>query len=113
MRKENKNALLISSEPDLSSNLEGLACDKARYLPYDRSGMAKFSVGRGPVTDRLTVSATDQKILFALSGNVCAFPECNRRLIEPATMNDDAAVVGHIAHIVGASRQGPRGAEAL
>ena len=30
--------------------------------------------------------------LFALSGNACAFPGCNRQLVEPATAHDDAAV---------------------
>jgi hypothetical protein len=77
--------------------------------------MAKLRDPRAPaaVAERVGVSAADQKILFALSGNVCAFPECNRRLVEPATAHDDAAVIGHIAHIVGASRQGPRGAEGL
>lgn len=77
--------------------------------------MAKKTGARVPasVAERITVSAADQKILFALSGNLCAFPGCNRQLIEPATATDDAAVIGHIAHIVGASRQGPRGVEAL
>lgn len=77
--------------------------------------MAKLAGGVPPVVvaERLPVSAADLKILFALSGNVCAFPGCNRQLVEPATAHDDAAVIGHIAHIVGASRQGPRGAEAL
>jgi len=77
--------------------------------------MAKLTRAGTPaaVDERIAVSASDQKILFALSGNVCAFPGCNRQLVEPATALDDAAVVGHIAHVVGASRQGPRGAEPL
>jgi hypothetical protein len=59
--------------------------------------------------ERLSIALSDQKALFALSGNLCAFPGCQRRLIEPGTSEDDPAIIGQIAHIVGASRQGPRG----
>ncbi len=49
------------------------------------------------------------KILFAKSGNLCAFPKCGTSLVEPGTEDDDPAVSGEIAHIVADSRQGPRG----
>jgi hypothetical protein len=49
------------------------------------------------------------KILFAHSGNMCAFPGCGKRLVEPGTAHDSAAVLAEIAHIVADSRQGPRG----
>ena len=62
---------------------------------------------------RLPTSPRDQKILFARSGNLCSFPACNRQLIEPGTTKDQDTVVGQIAHIVGASRQGPRGHQHL
>ena len=54
-------------------------------------------------------SPKEVKTLFALSGNLCAFPGCNQRLVEPGTPTDDAVVLAKIAHIVADSRQGPRG----
>jgi hypothetical protein len=51
----------------------------------------------------------EMKTLIAPSGGVCAFPNCNKRLVEPGTTDDDAAFLGEMAHIVADSRQGPRG----
>jgi hypothetical protein len=42
------------------------------------------------------------KRLFALSGNLCAFPRCSLELVQ------GASVVGEICHIKGASPAGPR-----
>ncbi len=53
------------------------------------------------------------KALIALSGGICAFPGCNKRLYEPGNMDDDAAFLGQMAHIVADSRQGPRGVSPL
>lgn len=58
---------------------------------------------------RTDIPLKQQKIAFAKSGNVCAFAKCDRPLVLPETAADAAAVLGEIAHIVGASRQGPRG----
>lgn len=49
------------------------------------------------------------KILFALSGNRCAAPGCENPIVAAATPFDEAAVIGHIAHIVARSSDGPRG----
>jgi hypothetical protein len=49
------------------------------------------------------------KVLFALSGNQCANPECTNTLIEPATEKSDALVIAHICHIYAISTDGPRG----
>jgi hypothetical protein len=49
------------------------------------------------------------KLLFLQSGGVCAFPECNRTLVEPGNKKEAAAILGEMAHIVADSRQGPRG----
>jgi hypothetical protein len=38
-------------------------------------------------------------LLFGLSGNRCAFPGCNNKVIENETQFDDAQVVAQIAHI--------------
>ena len=50
-----------------------------------------------------------KKILFALSGNQCAHPECTTTLIESASGESDAIVTGHICHIYAVSKAGPRG----
>lgn len=55
----------------------------------------------------------ESKILSLRSGNACAYPGCGRRLIEPSTDEDDPAVTGEIAHIVGEKRRGPRGVDEL
>lgn len=59
------------------------------------------------------VSAKESKILFSRSGNACAFPGCSKTLIEPETDEDDPAVTGVMAHIVGEKRRGPRGQDNL
>ena len=48
------------------------------------------------------------KVLFALSGNQCAHPDCTNRLIEPATEGSDAFVAAHVCHIHALSGGGPR-----
>ena len=49
------------------------------------------------------------KILFALSGNKCAYPECENTVIEPSTEKSDAIVFARICHIYAISVNGPRG----
>lgn len=49
------------------------------------------------------------KLLAFASGNQCAFPGCSRALSIPAEEGEPGVVTGIAAHIVGASRQGPRG----
>jgi hypothetical protein len=53
------------------------------------------------------------KILFALSGNRCARPDCNEPIIAPATSFSGPLVVGQIAHIFALSEDGPRGKAGL
>jgi len=53
------------------------------------------------------------KVLFALSGNQCAHPDCTNTLIEPATEQSDALVSAHICHIYAISTEGPRGKPGL
>ena len=43
------------------------------------------------------------RALFAKSGNVCAFPKCEHKLVE-----DDNLYVGNVCHIEAAEPQGPR-----
>jgi hypothetical protein len=60
---------------------------------------------------RLTrdIPDTQKKILFTLSGNRCAFPGCQKQLVEiPQDSHDTATVIGEIAHIVAHGERGPR-----
>jgi hypothetical protein len=58
-------------------------------------------------------SQTTIKILFAASGNQCAFHECTNPVIAPGTPESDAAVVAQICHIYAVSDNGPRGKPGL
>lgn len=53
------------------------------------------------------------KILFTLSSNQCAHPDCTNPVVEPKTKDSDAIVVAQIAHIYAASDDGPRGKKDL
>jgi hypothetical protein len=55
----------------------------------------------------------EKHIVFMNSGGICAFPKCGAKLVEDPTPEDDAAIVGEVAHIIADSRQGPRGRENL
>ena len=59
------------------------------------------------------IPTKEVKILCLASGNLCAFPRCDRRLVEPGKEGDDPAVLGEMAHIVGEKRRGPRGADEM
>jgi hypothetical protein len=58
---------------------------------------------------RRSIPEKETKALIALSGGVCAFPGCHKRLVEHGNDLDAAAFLGEMAHIVADSRQGPRG----
>ena len=53
------------------------------------------------------------KILFGLSGNLCAYPGCTNKVIERATEQSDEQVIGHVCHIYALSEKGPRGKPGL
>ena len=63
--------------------------------------------------ERKSISPKDWKILIAESGGYCAFPACPEYLVSEDTDEDDEVFLGEIAHIVGSSRQGPRGESGL
>jgi hypothetical protein len=50
----------------------------------------------------------DLKLLWGAAAR-CAFPGCKKKLIVPATENDEQQVIGIISHIVAHSDNGPRG----
>ncbi|MCC9602873.1 hypothetical protein LOC67_20175 [Stieleria sp. JC731] len=58
---------------------------------------------------RKAIPDKEWKIVLARSGGVCAMPGCDKQLVEPGNEADEAAFIGERAHIVGQSRQGPRG----
>ena len=53
------------------------------------------------------------KVIFGLSGNQCAHPDCESAVIEPPTPQSDAHVVAQICHIYAISEEGPRGKAGL
>ena len=64
-------------------------------------------------TRRRQVSTRTQKILYALSGNRCAYPQCPTLLVQSTTNATADAQIGEICHIYSASPTGPRGAGGL
>ena len=68
---------------------------------------------RNPAKPKRRYSPKTLKILFGLSSNRCAHPECTIPLIEPATAYSDAVVIAHICHIYAFSVDGPRGLHGL
>lgn len=73
-------------------------------------GEAVKKAGNEP---RRNYSSKTIKILFALSGNQCAVPDCNEPVIAPQTEKSGAMVIGQIAHIYAISEDGPRGSKGL
>ncbi len=53
------------------------------------------------------------KILFALSGNQCAYPSCMNPVILPSTQESESAVLSQISHIYAINEDGPRGKTGL
>jgi TPR repeat protein len=61
----------------------------------------------------VAVPVSEQRKLLQRSGGVCAFPRCRRALTTDPGTADAIVSLGQIAHIVGESVQGPRGASPL
>lgn len=55
---------------------------------------------------RISISSTEQKILFAKSGNICAFPGCDLPII--AEVGDENKPLAEIAHMIAYEDNGPR-----
>ena len=64
-------------------------------------------------TPKRKYSVKTIKILFGLSGNQCAHPECENAVIEPPTARSDALVMAQICHIYAIKKDGPRGKAGL
>lgn len=65
------------------------------------------------MANRSAIPEREVKRLYAVSGNRCAFTSCDQLLCEPGTADEPGVVTGEMAHIVAASRQGPRGRASL
>lgn len=53
-------------------------------------------------------SDTTKKALYAWSGNQCAYPQCTKTVVEPATEYSDVVVTSDICHIHAPNPGGPR-----
>ncbi len=51
----------------------------------------------------------EMKLLWGLSAGRCAFPSCRIELAVGSAGNETAGILGHVAHIVASSNDGPRG----
>jgi hypothetical protein len=60
-----------------------------------------------------SISDKEWKILAIASGGYCAFPGCDQYLVEPGSDQDNTSFLGQAAHIIGDSRQGPRGRSSM
>jgi len=59
------------------------------------------------------LSQKDRKMLWARSGNQCAFPNCAQLLVETDADESPGIVIGEEAHIVARERDGPRGEDSI
>ena len=57
----------------------------------------------------MSIPLKDFRLLCQRSGNRCAFEGCHELLTTSDENGGDPVVLGHVAHIVGQSRRGPRG----
>ena len=62
---------------------------------------------------RRYVPLSTTKILFALTGNQCAYPCCDVTIVEPGTRESGPVTIGEICHIYALSSDGPRGKSGL
>lgn len=58
---------------------------------------------------RSDLPGPERNLLYADSGNECAFPGCGAVLVKPGEGSGKAVNVGEATHLVASSRQGPRG----
>ena len=61
-----------------------------------------------PPQRRPHIPIPTQKILYALSGNQCAHPDCTTHLVQRAAPDSSCVVIGEICHIRAISPTGPR-----
>ena len=61
----------------------------------------------------MSISLKTHKMIWGRSGNMCAFPDCKKKLVIDETSSDDPSVIGEEAHIVAQKEDGPRGISSL
>ncbi|WP_340104900.1 HNH endonuclease [Rhodohalobacter sp. 8-1] len=57
----------------------------------------------------MSIDLRTHKILWAKSGNRCAYEGCKNELVIDETITDDDSIIGEEAHIVARKENGPRG----
>lgn len=62
-----------------------------------------------PSKRRREISRSTRDILFALSGNECAHPDCTEQIVQGGTGGSSVVKIVNIAHIYSHSPNGPRG----
>ena len=95
--------------PDLQDAAVQTVLQQAEVLSAEVGGM---TTGKKQTKTRSYAPRT-LKILFALSGNQCAHPDCKNPVIVPPTEESDALVLNQICHIYALSEDGPRGKAGL
>lgn len=59
------------------------------------------------------IASSELRLVLQKSGNICAFPNCRKLLTADASPVDRPVVLGDVAHIIGESIAGPRGASPM
>src|SRR4051812_10157774 len=62
---------------------------------------------------RIPIPPATRRLILSRSGGYCANPSCRRDLFPPVGTEGEVATVGKLAHIIGQSRLGPRGQDAM
>src|SRR5438309_925288 len=61
---------------------------------------------------RTPVPTKELVFLWARAAGMCSHPDCKRRLVMDPSGDDDRVSIGHAAHIIARSENGPRGIRA-
>lgn len=79
---------------------------RKRSIIKNRIHYPDSQIVRAPLIQDMRRAPSERsiKMLYALSGGMCAFPECGTRLVDPQSH----ALLGEICHIHAASPGGPR-----
>jgi hypothetical protein len=61
----------------------------------------------------MSIASSELRLVLQKSGNVCAFSDCRKLFTADASSTDRPVVLGDVAHIIGESTAGPRGASPM
>lgn len=78
-------------------------------MAQTRTNRTQLMFDRMNTTARDPVPKAQEKVVIARSGNQCAYPGCALELtVNPQSVGDQPKATGKVAHIAGASPNGPR-----